>query len=66
MSLEKSSFRKGFGQKIAFILGYPLVLDCLFTKTCVSLGLIVLKTFPLCFPLGKEMVLMWDLGGLGY
>lgn len=49
MTSEKSSFRKVFGLKFGFILGYPLVLGCLSTQTHVSLGLIVVKTFPLWF-----------------
>lgn len=61
---KKSSFRKGSGLKFGFILGYPLVLGCLSTQTRVSSGLIVLKTFPLSFSMGRKSV--WDLSGLVY
>lgn len=55
VSPGKSSLRKGFGLKFGFILSYLLVLGCLCIQTCVSLELIVPKTFPLWFSyLGRK------------
>lgn len=65
MSPKKSSLRKGFGLKFGFILGYPLVLGCLSIQTHVSLELIAVKTFPLCFSSWEGKGASVGCGGLG-